>query len=418
MRNNYKSNIKAFIKREDGMTLIDLAIALMVIGILITPVLFSIRTFSAANIRNTNASNIGSVNDAIERFYLANGFLPCPANPTLNRTAANHGVSDSTGSATAPFCNRDEGSVPHQTLGLHIDDIYDGWGHKLLYVMTDDLADPAGASGTTPGAIQVQEVNIISHPVTCLPVCANLLSPYPGPIVNPCDPPNTYPATPLSTINNITYTVLSHGQDAVGAYTEGGTLIPGPACNDSSATDQENCDGDRVFISNENACLTNNNNTTTKYDDIILSGTTSLIANTSGDRRGIPSRIFEERAAGQIGSTVSFTGINNDNPQRELDIIGDVLITDTNAISGDGGDGSARSDNFCSVSNPTECFKANLIGGNDPNMQCAGNTVMVAIGSNQARCARQFSATATTAPCPTGQYVVSLSANGGAVCGP
>lgn len=411
------SKLHKAISNENGMTLIDLAVAMMVIGLLITPVLFALKEYKRDRIININNNHVEAVNLAIERFYLANNFFPCPADPTLPLTNANHGVADSTGAAVAPFCNRQEGSVPYQTLGLNIEKIYDGWNNKLLYAVTDAMAQNGGFPAGTAGALQIQEVNIIDHPVTCLPVCANSLLPYPGAIPNPCDPAVNYPANAISTSNNITYTILTHGEDGRGAYTENGGA-PIAACVAGASADDENCNGDTIYISNQNNCLTDTTNTVNRFDDGIIPGALSLVADGLGDTRGLPSRMFEDRVPGSIGNTVSFSGINNENPQRELDIIGDIVATDTNGITGDGGDGSARAENFCSAADPASCFKAALIGGNEPSMQCAGNTAMIAIGSNQATCVRQFSATATTAPCPTGQYVISLSATGGAICGP
>ena len=90
LKNTVKT--KTSLRSEKGMTLIDVAIATMVIGLLVTPVLYTINEFKRNETLDTTEANIAAVNDAIERYFIERNSFPCPANPRLPLTDANHAL--------------------------------------------------------------------------------------------------------------------------------------------------------------------------------------------------------------------------------------------------------------------------------------------------------------------------------------
>ncbi|HYC36518.1 MAG TPA: hypothetical protein VEC19_08870 [Usitatibacter sp.] len=63
---------------------------------------------------------------ALLQFVIANGRLPCPANPSLDTGAEE-------GNVAAGTCTSPTGSVPWMTIGARRDDAVDAWGWKISY---------------------------------------------------------------------------------------------------------------------------------------------------------------------------------------------------------------------------------------------------------------------------------------------
>ena len=85
------------------------------------------------------AQQLADVKDALSGFALANGYLPCPATPASNGTAASSGGS----------CTRQHGFVPASTLGLsgtRNDDnlLLDPWASPLRYSVSAADVDGDG----------------------------------------------------------------------------------------------------------------------------------------------------------------------------------------------------------------------------------------------------------------------------------
>lgn len=410
---------KQKIQNQDGMTLIDVAVALLVIGILIAPVFYALKQYRQNRAIELTTTHIQNVDNAIVAYFSEQSFYPCPADPTLSRDDVNAGV----GSITAGACDRLEGAIPYQTLGINVDNAYDGWGNKLLYAVTQAMTvapfvvAPPGLA--TPGDITVQRVRRVPHPTNlapitgnCVTVCANSLATYPPASAPTCDATYTYPATVLEPNTGIHYTILSHGQDGVGAFNER-NAAPTTACVPGATPDSENCNGDRIFtIEPQNgSCLFSDVNTAFRYDDIAV--------NQANNKTTAPANLFN-RSSGNpdsLGTQTSFTGINNDDPQFEVDIRGNITLTDADGDPMDDKEAFTRSDEYCNTDGSL-CFEAGLIGGDTATMQCAGSGGgLDGIGSNEAKCTVKVSPPAAATTCPSGQYVISISATGVVTCG-
>ena len=130
------------IKRCSGFTLIELAIVLVVLGLLLGGLLMPLATqVDIARIRQTNDA-LDKVQEALLGFAIVNGNrLPCPAKDDL-------GVEDCTVA--------DEGFLPWRTLGVGR---YDAWGQAFRYRPDDAYAASAGIGfpPDTTGGVDVQD---------------------------------------------------------------------------------------------------------------------------------------------------------------------------------------------------------------------------------------------------------------------
>lgn len=120
--------------KQTGFTLIEMAVAIVVIGLLLTSAL---RPFSSAleqqRIKKTNQT-LEEIKEALLGYVILNRRLPCPA--------ASYDLSKDTqaGRETLKFCEQ-EGFLPWFDLGVGR---YDGWGHPFRYRVDKNYTKLAG----------------------------------------------------------------------------------------------------------------------------------------------------------------------------------------------------------------------------------------------------------------------------------
>ena len=401
------------LKCERGMTLIDVSIILIIIGLLATPALYALKEYKRQRAFDVTDANIRIIDEAIRNYHITNDYYPCPADPTLAVGAPNYGTP---AMAAPPACDFVTGSVPYAELGINIDTIYDGFGNKIAYAVSDHMAGdlvtaPALPPAPLTGALSVESISMLERPGDCVRVCANTISPFPAGAPNACTahPLDFYAATPIETTPNIHYSVFSYGSDGVGARNENGTLVR--ACNPGTAQDDQNCDPATplTFRADVNQCLFADVNTNQRYDDVFVG--TALEKDTE------PSNMFEASVNNPdgMGTTVNYTGINNDNPQGGVDIIGNIKIIGREALMGEDKTAAAQRKRYCDPSG-ANCFNSRLIGGRDPNMQC-GSRGMAGIAFNSARCENRIPDTTPNGTCnATRRKVQSITIGGNYRC--
>lgn len=101
------------LKSENGFTLIDVAVALLVIGILAAPLVQQYRIWLLTSKQQLTAGRAQNARDAIEQYYFVNNRYPCPADPRLGPSDADFGVElrdfggtgqcDTSATALGPF---------------------------------------------------------------------------------------------------------------------------------------------------------------------------------------------------------------------------------------------------------------------------------------------------------------------------
>ncbi len=161
------SNIKR------GFTLIELAIALAIVGLLLGGVSVPLSKRLAEQQYEETQANIDKAMEAIVGFAMLNGRLPCPdisTSTTDNRDGfENQGASGGTTCAlgantgTINFTNSSDvngaswGDLPWQTLGLAPPANADAWNNRLRYAVVTNLAtiDSGDANSFNEGVLAV-----------------------------------------------------------------------------------------------------------------------------------------------------------------------------------------------------------------------------------------------------------------------
>lgn len=129
--------------RAQGFSLVEMAMVLLVVGVLAALFLPATNTMMDNNRRKETRTKLESLESAITRFVMTNRRLPCPADGALDVTDVNFGferIDPVTRECTA--LNR--GVVPWRILGLGVNEVVDAWGTLVTYRLW--ARTPAGAS--------------------------------------------------------------------------------------------------------------------------------------------------------------------------------------------------------------------------------------------------------------------------------
>jgi prepilin-type N-terminal cleavage/methylation domain-containing protein len=120
-----------FINKQNGFTLVETAIVLMIVGLLLGGMLVPLSAqMEQRNISDTRKT-LDEIQQALIGFAIVNGRLPCPASSTSN------GAEDPAGGT----CNHPyDGFVPAATLGLSGTDssgfAVDAWNNRIRFAVT------------------------------------------------------------------------------------------------------------------------------------------------------------------------------------------------------------------------------------------------------------------------------------------
>ncbi len=205
-------------KSQRGVALL---VILMIAGVM--GAFFALRAFNSAGAERDKVTAttqaLAQANDALLGFAIANGRLPCPADPTLVSGAVGAGLArlfPVGGTCTGGL----SGALPWATLGLSETD---AWGNRYTYRVTKEFADPGTLFGLA--TLGDSTIRVTSG----------------GAILA-----STLPAV-----------IVSHGKNGSGAYnTNGKQVLP----ISTDADEVENSDGNPNFVSKT---------PTATFDDIV-----------------------------------------------------------------------------------------------------------------------------------------------------
>ncbi|MDD3030182.1 MAG: type II secretion system protein [Alphaproteobacteria bacterium] len=115
---------------SEGFTLIEMAVVLVIAGMIIMAVFPALIASRKANQLAVTQSNLQTLMRATASFVQANGCLPCPAKPGGTRTSFGFMGYDSTATRCGA-CNAPQGIPPFVALGVSSSVAHDGWGHWI-----------------------------------------------------------------------------------------------------------------------------------------------------------------------------------------------------------------------------------------------------------------------------------------------
>lgn len=239
--------------RFRGFTLAELAVAVLIIGLLLfsamVPFATQVDIRSVADTRRT----MDSIREAMIGFAQANGRLPCPANG-----ATPAGTVDSTTWATPVVAGAEQwdpannrcyialGVVPWNTLGVSETD---AWGRRFSYRVTPAFADAMSLNtwqsrqNPVPGTFPSQSAPFTPSPADQNPTCPSSAAPAVAPyVLSPIPTLSSFALCSLGDISVFTRSdpatgavtlvaavpavIISHGKNGNGAWQANGTRLP------------------------------------------------------------------------------------------------------------------------------------------------------------------------------------------------
>jgi len=141
-----------------GFTLTELAVAVLILGLLIGGLLIPLSTqYDISQTRETQRQ-LEAAREALIGFAIANGRLPCPADPLIASGTPNAGIEQAVGGTCgAAVMNANQlfsgnprratGVLPWTTLGLPETDV---WGRRFNYVVDEGFANTAAECANPP----------------------------------------------------------------------------------------------------------------------------------------------------------------------------------------------------------------------------------------------------------------------------
>lgn len=208
-----------------GFSLVELSIVVVILSIISMLGLEAATAFLNRSVYQLTEAQMREIDKAIDAYYNAYGYLPCPADATLAPTHTDYGFPQDC-SGLAPFAASDvvAGMIPFRVLNLPASMALDGFGSKIYYFASQGLTAASGFAAR-PGTIEIRSGKL-AQPCNTLSNCSVLALPDFG------DP---------TVSTGAAYAVVSMGSDQRGALSRQGTPINACAHAGDQRIDAQNC---------------------------------------------------------------------------------------------------------------------------------------------------------------------------------
>jgi prepilin-type N-terminal cleavage/methylation domain-containing protein len=238
-----------------GFTLIEMAIVLVVIGLILSGGLMAVGPALQSSKVSETVNRMDRIEQALIVHVIRFGCLPCPATAATASTDAAAGqavagAAYATGCAAAACTNALQGIAPWVNLGLSEADITDGFGYRIAYAIRGEAAT----------GLQLAD-SMVRTPPAGYPA-GNLVV-------------NNTAAVPVQITAAAAYVLISHGPDkSLGFATATGTQTIDP---NGSANQTANSDG-TPFVQDSLIGISG----ATHFDDIVRWRTAPIIIQLCG----------------------------------------------------------------------------------------------------------------------------------------
>lgn len=367
--------------RMAGFSLLELAIGLILLGLVMLPILelykISMKSLALSDTRSAQNQTVLAVN----QFY-ENGNLryPCPASLVVPVGDPAHGEEAACAGTTPPPCASAGwrasggagicrttgpggtvviGAVPFAALGIHEDMSLDFWDNRILYAVTQDQTN-AATFAAAPGAVSLFTVD--RNPATS---------------TDPDDldgVPDLF-SDAAGDFDDVDFVLVSTGRTGAGGFTVGGTEIS--SCP-AGTRETQNCDMDTVFLHDRDP------------DDSRVGARSDVAGPMFFDdilafQRSVPEDTWFPTPAGlsHVITGADHVGIGTTDPQYALEVNGAVRVEQ-----------GLQSDTICDESaGCSVSFDPALITDDMPQMQCDfsgslhGDQPVMRLAGSQVHCA-------------------------------
>ena len=211
-----------------GFTLAEMAIVLLVVGLLLSSVLSTVSNQLDARNSRDMQTRIDQIKDALIGFAQANGRLPCPADGTIATGAANAGLEQFTVTVAGPpsqyVCTNPNGFgvLPWATLGVPETDV---WGRRFGYKVSPAFSDSILQTTDTWGCGAT--IPIPTPNQSSFALCAQ------GTLTITTRTATNKTGSPVQYVPLV---IISYGKNGYGAYTAGGTQFTAPPAVNADET--------------------------------------------------------------------------------------------------------------------------------------------------------------------------------------
>ena len=263
-----------------GFTLVEMALVLLIVGLLAAVFLPATNTLLDNNRRKETRAKLEALEQAMVRFVMVNRRLPCPADGDLATGNANQGLELAAGGACTVLALTN-GVVPWRSLGVAQSDALDAWSSMISYRVWGG-AGVAGSSLTLADGMNMQALD---------PASAGVVNAWLAPrgfrVCNAVACAVASPAELASKANGngAAYVLISHGANRFGGFSADGNYLgtssgpaPGPLenINRNTLALRSGTPND-FYIDAEFA-----ENPAAYYDDIVLRPTIMAVALAAG----------------------------------------------------------------------------------------------------------------------------------------